>query len=85
MSPKRFKFGLGAMLGAFTVAAMLLGFGAYIVDRYHEEQISTFRRAYLEGRVTKVTARQYVGDEVDSWPAMPPIRPTREPWRDRKP
>jgi hypothetical protein len=84
MPAKRIRFGLGSFFGVFTIAAIVLGFGAYFVKSYREEQVRTFQRAYLEGRVSRATAREPVGKTVDSWPVMPPIRPSRQPWRERQ-
>jgi hypothetical protein len=72
------------LFGAFTGAAIFLGVCVYIARSLREEKIRTFERAYLEGRVSRATAREHIGEVADSWPAMPPIRPTRQPWRQRQ-
>ena len=75
MSAKPLRFGLMHLFAAMTVVAIILGLCVYVAKRYREEQIRVFQKAYLEGRVTESTAREYVGDLVDSWPA--PEQPFR--------
>jgi hypothetical protein len=69
MSAKSLRFGLRQLFAAITLTAIILGVCIYVVKRYREEQIRIFQEAYLEGRVSESTAREYVGDDiVDSWP-----------------
>jgi len=70
MIAKPVRFGLRRLFAAFTVATAIMGLCIYVAISYREEQIRVFRQAYLEGRVSKATAREYVGDLVDSWPAL---------------
>jgi hypothetical protein len=69
MSAKPLRFGLMHIFAAMTVVAIILGLCVYVARSYREEQIRVFRDAYLESRVSEATAREYVGDLVDSWPA----------------
>ena len=75
MSAKPVRFGLRHLFAAITLTAVFLGMCVYVAKSYRETQISVFKSAYLEGRITESTAREYVGDLVDSWPA--PERPLR--------
>ena len=63
------RFGLRQLFAAITLTAIILGVCVYVAKSYREEQIRVFQKAYAEGRVTESTAREYVGDIVDSWPA----------------
>ena len=83
MGMRVMRFGLRHCLWGFTLATILFGATAYIVDEGRKEQVRVFRKAYLEGRVSRATAREHVGDLVDSWPDMPPIHVSPEPWRER--
>ncbi len=67
------RFGLRHLFAAITLTAVILGVCVYVAKSYRAEQISVFKSAYLEGRITESTAREYVGELVDSWPA--PERP----------
>lgn len=75
MNAKPVRFGLRHLFAAITLTAILLGVCVYVAKSYRETQISVFKSAYLEGRITESTAREYVGDLVESWPA--PERPFR--------
>ena len=57
------------LLAALTAVAVMLGSFVDVARSYREEQIRVFREAYIEGRVSEATAREYVGDLVDSWKA----------------
>jgi hypothetical protein len=84
MSEKFIRFGLRQLLGGFTLATILLSAGLHVARSCRDGQIEALRGAYRDGRMDKATARGHVGDVVDSWPEMAPVRPTREPWQRRK-
>lgn len=79
MSAKPVRFGLRHLFAAITLTAVILGVCIYVAKRFRAEQIKAIQNAYLDGRVTESTAREYVGDLVDSWPA--PARPFRRSTR----
>ena len=84
MAAKSARFGLQHLFAAMTIAAGIAWLCAYVARSYRDTELKVFWEAYLEGRVSRATARENVGEVVDSWPEMPPIRPTNQPWQDRK-
>jgi hypothetical protein len=58
MATQRVRFGLQHLFAAMTLAAGIAWLCAYVVTNYRDTELKVFWEAYLEGRVTRATARE---------------------------
>ncbi len=78
MSERPAQFSLRSLLIATAVIASLIGFLVWLPKAMREADRKAYRNAYTQGLITRESARDILGDEVDSIVPRIPEKPSSD-------